>query len=148
MPEINVIDTEITWYCLMLMLILRAAAAGRIKKELMIKMPTHCIDIVTITAVTIQNSVSTWRTGIPLLRASVGLTLSRRNLLNMAVQRTTMAAKANMSRQISLGVMLNRSPMRKRENLAKPPPRESITMPSATIVADTAPITVSVEAVV
>jgi hypothetical protein len=127
---------------------LRAEAAGRISREFIISNPTHWIEMVTMTAIRILKRISIRRTFKPRLRAKDEFILTSNNLLNINTQKSREPKATNISMISSLGLMLNMSPIRKREYLVNPPPRERITIPKATAVEENTPIIVSAEVVV
>lgn len=122
-----------------------AVAAGSIKKELIIKRPTHCIETVTIIAITMVNKVSIGNTGIRLLLANDLFILIITKGLKKIIQNSRTLKATMTSITISEGVILKRSPTKKLEYLANPPPLERITVPIATEADENTPIIVSVE---
>ena len=120
-------------------------AAGSIKNELIIKSPTHCMDTVTITAITMVKSISILNTGIRLLFARDLFILIITSGLNNTIQKIRTAINTPSKIVISDGVILKRSPIKKDEYFANPPPLERITVPMATDADEKTPIIVSVE---
>ena len=77
----------------MLTEIFRLAAAGRISSALMIKIPIHLMESITINAIKIAKIFSISFTRIPRLFASARCRLTAFNLLNAKPQKISVAAK-------------------------------------------------------
>ena len=101
--------------------------------------------MVTITAISIVNKVSILNTSNLLLLARDLFILIITRGLNRINQNTNTAKNTPINIPISDGVMLRRSPIKKLEYLAKPPPLDRITVPSAIEADENTPIIVSVE---
>lgn len=103
------------------------------------------MDTVTIIAITIVNRVSILNTDILLLLARDLFILIMTNWLNKTIQNNSTLKNTATSIPISEGVILSKSPIRKDEYLANPPPLERITVPMAIDADENTPIIVSVE---
>ena len=147
MPENTENSTENRWYCAMFEAKLRAAAAGRIKSALIISMPTHLMESITITAISTTKILSIRATRIRLLFARLAFKLTACSLLKARHQNVSVTAKINKRRSISGGVMLRISPTRSAEYFEKLPPRERMTSPAAVEREEKTEITVSFSAI-
>ena len=96
----------------MLFAIFREEAAGKINKELIIRIPTHWIEIVTMTAIIMANKYSYKRMLIPLLLARDWLILARRSLLKITIHKAITTIKTMLRVSKSDGLILNKSPIR------------------------------------
>ena len=123
------------------------AAAGSINKALIINIPTHFIDNITINAIKTAKHVSITLILIPLLLANDSLMLIECNLLNNKHQNTNVVIKIINKYIISFGVILNISPTSKLEYCEKLPPLERITSPTAVLRDENTEIIVSVDTV-
>ena len=85
-------------------------AAGKINKELIIKIPIHLIDNITIVAIKITNKFSINCTLIPLLFAKETLTEIPKSLLKHTSQKATIITAINNKNIISFGIILSISP--------------------------------------
>src|SRR5665647_3614658 len=120
-------------------------AAGKTNKELMIRMPTHFIDIVTTTAIIEVKMISRNFVFTPLLTPKILSKLTIKRLLKMNIHIIITHIKTMARRIISFGVMPRISPMRKFEYLLKLLFIESSTIPMATPVDEKTPIIVSID---
>ena len=96
-PENKAIKTDKKVYCLMFFAIFLEAAAGNTSIELIIIVPTHCIESVTITATTSAKTYSQKRTETPLLFARDGLRLTKNILLKAPIHNMMTPIKVNTS---------------------------------------------------
>ena len=145
MPENIENKIEKKWYSLIFSEIFLADAAGRIKRALIIKIPTHLMDTITINAVSTAKRFSIHAAEICRLPAKVRFKLTARSLLNPNTQNTRVTPKIKIRYNISLGVMLRISPTRILEYLLKFPPLDKIARPNATLKEEKTEITVSVD---
>ena len=138
--------TEKKWYSRIFSEIFRADAAGRISRALIIRIPTHLMDAITVSAVRTAKRFSIHAAEIWRLPASVRFRLTASSLLKQNSQNTRVTAKIKTRDNISLGVMLRISPTRMLEYLLKFPPLDKIASPMAMLQEEKTEITVSVEA--
>ena len=80
------------WYSRIFSEIFLAAAAGRIKSALIMRMPIHLMDTMTVNAVSAANKFSSQPAGIWRLRASVRFRLTARSLINAKSQNASVAS--------------------------------------------------------
>lgn len=145
MPENIENKMEKKWYSLIFPEIFRADAAGRISRALIIKIPTHLMDTITINAVSTAKRFSIHATEMPLLDANVLFRLTANSLLNPNSQNKRVIIKIKTRYKISLGVMLKMSPTKILEYLLKFPPLDKIARPRATLKEENTEMTVSVD---
>ena len=98
----------------------------------MIRIPTHLIDSMTMSAISTANRFSNSIAGMWRLVASVRCMLTAFNLLNAKNQNTSVTAKISTRYTISRCVILKISPTNRLEYLLKFPPFERIASPIAT----------------
>ena len=131
----------------MLLARLRLAAAGSMSNALIIRIPTHLIESITIKAMITTNILSINAMLMCLLFAKVSLILIACNLLNPMHQKVIVTMNINKSSRISFDVILRISPTKRPEYLEKLPPFERITNPRAVLKEENTEITVSVDTV-
>jgi hypothetical protein len=146
-PENNEIITEKRWYSLILEDIFLLAAAGRISRAFIIKIPTHLIENITIMAITTLKQSSKRLVLIFLLRARDVLIPDAWILLKQRNQKIRVAIKITIKKRISLKPMLKISPTSNPVYFEKLPPRDKITSPIDMLREEKTEITVSVETV-
>ena len=113
--------------------ILRLEAAGNMRSALIIKIPTHLMDNITINAIITTKTLSIPIEFIFLLFASVSLILIACSLLKPILQNINVTINTNIKSTISFGVILNISPTNKLEYFEKLPPLDKITNPNAVL---------------
>ena len=136
MPEKIEKTRENRWYSRIFPEILRLDAAGRIRRALIIRMPTHLIESMTIRAVRTAKRFSSKAAGIWRLFANVRFRLTARSLLKANSQNRSVMANIRTRYRISSSVMLKISPTRMLEYLLKLPPFDRMASPSAILQED------------
>lgn len=146
-PENREIITENKWYSLILEARFLLAAAGRISKALIIKIPTHLIENIIIIAMTTLKQSSIILTLMFLLLARDSFTPTACSLLNPRNQNRSVTRKIITNKPISPALMLNMSPTRRFEYFENSPPWDRIIRPKAMLKEENTEITVSVDTV-
>jgi hypothetical protein len=146
-PENKEIITEKRWYSLILDDIFLLAAAGRISRALMIKIPIHLIENITIIAITTLKQSSIRFVLIFLLRAREVLIPDAWISLKQRNQKSSVAIKITIKNIISFKPILKISPTSNPVYFEKLPPLDKMTRPMDILREEKTEMTVSVETV-
>jgi hypothetical protein len=147
MPENTETNTENKWYSLMFEDMFRLAAAGSVRRALIISIPTHFMDNITITAIKIQKEASTKSAFMLLLLAREVFRATEFSLLKKKNQYNSVNINTIPNNLISCAEMLNISPSNRLEYLEKFPPFDKNTSPIAMLKEENTEINVSVDSV-